>query len=291
MENNKRVLITGANGLLGRHVVDSLSKENYHIHSLVRAEPSRTVEGVNYHLCDLSSDWSVKELPKRVDAIIHLAQSPKFRDFPEHALDVFRVNIESTARLLNHASQTAVKQFIYASSGGIYGSGQTALSENAPIIPHGQLGYYLGSKFCSEVLIQSYAAHMQITVLRFFFVYGPGQKRSMLIPRLVDNIKRGRPVTLQGNQGIRINPIHVADATRAAIQALNLERSATFNVGGPDVLSLRKIGEIIGEKLGVLPKFDTIRGAPHDLIGDISAMRELLCDPRIRFRNGIADIL
>jgi nucleoside-diphosphate-sugar epimerase len=52
---------------------------------------------------DLSSAWSEDKLPSSCDVIIHLAQSPHFRDFPNSALDVFKINIESPARLLDYA--------------------------------------------------------------------------------------------------------------------------------------------------------------------------------------------
>ena len=73
---------------------------------------------------DLSSDWKISELPTKIDVIYHLAQSDKFRDFPAGAPDVFQVNINSTAKLLDYAKKTGVKSFIYASSGGVYGNGK-----------------------------------------------------------------------------------------------------------------------------------------------------------------------
>ncbi len=286
----QKILITGANGLLGRHVITAL-REHYAVHALVRAIPDLPAEGVKYHAVDFGGNWSTHDLPEAVDTVIHLAQSAHFREFPEKALDVFRVNVASTASLLDYAYRNGVKRFIYASSGGVYGSGSVAFDENAPIMPPGQLGYYLGSKLCGEILVQNYAPFMKVIVLRFFFIYGPGQKRSMLIPRLIDNIKAGRAITIQGQQGIRINPIHVSDATRAMVSAITLEQSATFNIGGPEVLSLRNICEIIGEDLHFVPKYVIQTSTSQDLIGDITAMKEQLCMPQVHIADGIKELL
>jgi nucleoside-diphosphate-sugar epimerase len=266
-------------------------REHCAVHALVRAIPESPLSGVNYHPVDFGENWSTHDLPESIDTAIHLAQSAHFREFPEKALDVFRVNVASTALLLDYAYQKRVQRFIYASSGGVYGSGSVAFDENAPIMPPGQLGYYLGSKLCGEVLAQNYAQFMKVIVLRFFFMYGPGQKRSMLIPRLIDNIKDRRAITIEGEQGIRINPVHVSDATKALVSAITLEQSATFNIGGTEVLSLRKICDIIGEYLNIAPKYVIKAGAPQDLIGDITAMKEQLCMPQVRIAEGIKDLI
>ena len=62
---------------------------------------------------DLSSDWKIRELPTNIDVINHLAQSDKFRDFLAGAPDIFQVNINSTAMLLDYIQKSGVKNFIY----------------------------------------------------------------------------------------------------------------------------------------------------------------------------------
>jgi UDP-glucose 4-epimerase len=284
------ILITGGHGLLGRHAIEAL-RQHHRVHALVRAAAPEAAQGVTYQCVDLSQDWSAASLPRAIDVVIHLAQSSRFREFPEQALDVFRVNVDSTARLLDYARQAGARKFIYASSGGIYGAGPDAFHENSPIVDHGRLGYYLGSKVCGEVLAQSYASAMDVSILRFFFMYGAGQRRSMLIPRLVDNVRQGRPVTLQGADGIRINPVHVGDALAMVESCLTAAGSRTINVAGPDKLSLREIAAIIGLQLGVEPKFELSGGVPADLIGDNELMAAALGRPLTRFVAGVKDVL
>ncbi|NWD49594.1 NAD-dependent epimerase/dehydratase family protein [Pseudomonas gingeri] len=284
------ILITGANGLLGVHAVAQLVSQ-HQVHAVVHSAPQQPVSGVTYHVIDLSQDWSRQSLPAAVDAVIHLAQSSRFREFPEQAMDVFGVNVASTAYLLEYARTAGAKHFILASSGGVYGAGDEAFKENALIPHHGQLGYYLGSKLCSEVLAQNYSSLMNVTVLRFFFMYGRDQRRSMLVPRLIDNVMAGQVITLQGNDGIRINPIHVSDAVAALEHCLQLEGSHTFNVAGAQVLSLREIAEIIGEAVGLAPVFKVEEVEPRHLIANIDALSESLIAPRVSFAQGILELI
>jgi UDP-glucose 4-epimerase len=286
----KKILLTGANGLLGRCLSHKLIDHKAFVYALTREVPLNPIPGVNYCPIDLSKPWCNEALPKEVDSIVHLAQSAKFRDFPENAADIFAVNIESTARLLDYAQGAGVQQFIYASSGGVYGNGASAFDENSPIVPTGKLGFYLGSKMCSEILVQSYASLMQVIVLRAFFVYGPGQIRSMLIPRLMDSIIAGTPINLVGEFGIRINPIHVEDAASSIVAALSISESATFNIAGPDVMSLREICVGMGRHVGKLPIFQHQSGQEKDLIADIRAMRAKLLTPHLRLLENLGDV-
>lgn len=286
----KSVLVTGASGLLGRSLTRHLAETGTRVFGLTHFHQEPQTSEIEYFSVDLSSDWSVTSLPPRVDAIVHLAQSASFRDFPMSALDVFSVNIESTAKLLDYARQVGVEKFIYASSGGVYGNGNQAFSENAPIVTPGKLGYYLGSKNCGEILVQSYASVFQVVVVRPFFMYGPGQNRSMLIPRLLDSVASGKPIGLQGHSGIRINPIHVSDASTAVAAALKLEDSATFNIAGPDVLTIREICENMGRYLDKTPIFESQCGEPCDLVADISLMKQRLHNPKHSLVDVIQEI-
>jgi UDP-glucose 4-epimerase len=291
MTKTTSVLITGANGLLGKRLCNKLVGRGFSVHAVTREAPCEQLDGVKYYPIDLSRPWRDSVLPDRVDVVIHLAQSTKFREFPHQAMDIFNVNIESTAKLLNYAKQSSVRQFIYASSGGVYGNGSYAFDENSPISPTGHLGYYLGSKMCGEILVQSYAEILkQVVVIRPFFIYGPGQNRSMLIPRLMDNIVARKTINLQGSNGIRINPVHVDDAAEAVIATLTTKNSATFNIAGPDILSIREICSGMGKILCCEPIYAFEENRANDLVADITAMRSLLCAPKRHLLDSLTDI-
>ena len=290
MSSNLTVLITGANGLLGHELCKSMISFGFNVIALNHINTKKNVKGVNYRIIDFTSHHWIDDLPSQLDCIIHLAQSSNFRDFPQSALDVFKVNIDSTAHLLDYGRKVGVKQFIYASSGGVYGNGVNPFNENAPLVPFKQLGFYLGSKACSEILVQSYASIFNVIILRPFFMYGPGQNRNMLIPRLMDSVSNGKPIVLQGENGILINPIHVKDASSAVLAAMSVQDSSTFNIAGPDILSIRQICEGMGEFLGKKPCFEFQTEKSNDLIGDISEMRNYLHNPSIHLLEVLDDI-
>jgi UDP-glucose 4-epimerase len=284
----RKCLITGATGLIGRHVVGLLS-DNWELYALARKAEDSPSHRTHYIKCDLDEELSLERLPTTVDAVIHLAQSEHFREFPMHAERIFKVNVVSTLRLLKYSWYARVKTFVLASSGGIYGHGEEGFREDDPILSKGGLGFYLGTKLCAEVLAESYTSHMNVIILRFFFVYGLGQHPTMLIPRLVKAVKEKRPITLNSKEGLKMNPTYVTDAASAVYRCLGLEESQKINIGGPEVLSLRQVGQQIGKILHKDPLFEVKQDIPcQHLVGDITKMTRLLGKPIVKFEEGIA---
>ncbi len=287
----KKIIITGASGLIGAHVVHLLSQAN-EVHALSRSKIKSFSKNVIWHEVDLAGEVNYDRLPRDAEVLIYLAQSDHFRDFPIRASEIFQVNTAQVVKALDFSQKTGVKSFIYASSGGVYGFPEKRVSEGVTIPASGNLGFYLSTKLCSEILAENYAPFMNVVMLRFFFVYGAGQKRSMLIPRLVDSIKNGTTITLQGENGIKINPIHVSDAAKALEASLTLKGCHRINIAGPNILSLREISNIIAKSLGKTPVFNKIlSSAPGNLIADIRCMQEILTNPIITFDKGILDLI
>ncbi|MDH7499783.1 MAG: NAD(P)-dependent oxidoreductase [candidate division NC10 bacterium] len=288
-----RCLVTGVTGVIGSNLLPAL-KPDWEVIGISRDRLAEEAgSGSSFHLCiDFSQAWDIQVLPSKIDAVVHLAQSRHFRDFPESALDIFQVNTMSTVRLLDYARRAGASTFVLASSGGIYGPRDRELSEDMEILAKGDLGFYLGTKLCAEVMAENYASYFNVIILRLFFVYGPGQRKSMLIPRLVESVVEGRPITLQGKNGIRVNPTYVSDAVAAICRSLGLSGHHKINVAGPEVLSLREIGEVIGKVVGKKPRFECQSGSnPQHIIGDICRMTEMLGPPTVRFEEGIRSYL
>lgn len=286
----KRILISGANGLIGHELVKTLCQKNK-VYAISRKGVGIQHENVTHIGLDFDKPWDNKLLPSEIDVICHLAQSENFREFPEKGKQIFNVNTSSTVELLNYAVTSGCKKFIYASSGGIYGNSDTGFNEEDPITPGGDLGFYLSTKFCSEILVENYNRFFETSIIRFFFVYGQRQRKNMFIPRIVNSIKEGLPITLQGKEGIKVNPIHVSDAALAVESAICRTGSFKVNVGGSEVLTLKSICESIGLALNIEPKFIFEDKEPKHLIGDINKMKKLLIDPSIKFDEGIKELL
>jgi UDP-glucose 4-epimerase len=289
--DKKRVLITGAAGLVGTNFNKLLCNE-YEIHALVRTKPETCDHNITYYECDFEDGILIDNFPKKIDAIVHLAQSNWMRDFPVKAPEIFKVNVQSTALLLDYGQKAGATHFIFASTGGIYGASAEPFDEGSEVkIPNGPLGYYFNTKYASENLVRAYADYMAIHILRPFFIYGPNQKNTMLLPRLVENIRKGNPITLQGHNGISINPVHVSDVVKLIDKCLSINQNLTINVAGPDILSMREISEIIGAHVAKTPEFTHVDGAGQNIIAKNDVMLNNLEHTLVKFKKGILDIL
>lgn len=280
----KKILITGSNGLIGKSLSNRLgSDENYQLYGVSR---NNSASKDNLKI-DFANTWEIDELPPKIDTIIHLVQSELFRDFPENTESVFNVNTISTLKLLDYGRKAGASKFILASSGGIYGAGNDEFSEESPIGLNNDLGFYLTTKFCSELLAYNYANFFSIDILRFFFVFGHGQRQDMLIPRLVNSVKNEIPIVLQGNHGIRINPIYVEDAVDSIIKCFALRGTNRINVAGMNTLSLKEICEKIGMLVNKKPIYRFEDKEPRNIVADISKMKTLLSEPSYSFDEAI----
>lgn len=282
-------LLTGYSGLLGRAVLSRLV-ETDHVICLGRTAPPAQAR-IEHIEADLATASFVQRLPASVQRVIHLAQADGYDAFPERADQVFAVNVACVSHLLNWARRAGVRQFVHASSGGLYGTGPQPFAETDEVRIAGRLAHYLATKRSAEMLADAFRPFFHVSALRYFFIYGGGQRAHMLMPRLVAAVREGRAIALAGADGIRINPIHVDDAATLTLAAAALDRSELFNIGGGEVLSLRAVGESIGKALGLSAKFSVDPAtAPGHVVGDVQKMTAQLGAAKIRFGDGIRDM-
>jgi nucleoside-diphosphate-sugar epimerase len=283
------ILATGATGLLGARLVKLAADRGHEVHTIVRGGAGSDAANIRWIEADLAQPLDPSLLPSKVDAVFHLAQSRRFREFPDGAADMFAVNVARTAELFDYAREAGARHFVLASTGSVYAPSNQPLREDSPLLE--APGFYPASKLAAELLARPYAGLMTVAILRFFFIYGASQRGDMLLPRLVSSVREGTPIRLQGADGLRLNPIHADDAAAATLAAAELEESATINVAGPEVSSLRALSELIGAQLGGQPVFETEGGVAASLVADIVRMRELLVEPRVGLGQGIGDLL
>jgi UDP-glucose 4-epimerase len=280
-----KILVTGASGFIGRNVVNRLMRE--HELYCVARNGSGLPRHAHVHLLahDLSKPIRGEGWPSSLDAIIHLAQSRHFRKFPAEARDIFTVNTHSTAQLLDYGRDAKIKTFVFASSGGVCGYQSRPILETDP--PK-LLNFYLASKYAAECLVNAYAEYFVVANLRYFFVYGEGQ-RDMFMPSLVGRIVQHAPVIIAGKTGVTMNPVHVSDAVEATASALELQQSETINVAGPDVISVRELAEMIGGLTRQKPVYtqEADKG-PLAMVADIEKMKlKLGIVPKVSINEGV----
>ena len=183
----------------------------------------------------------------------------------------------ATTRLLDYCRRAGGETFVYASSGAVTGAGPKPIEESdTPAPPN----LYAISKLAGERVVEQFRQVMRAHALRYFFIYGPGQQ-GMMMPGIMQRIASGQEVQLAGDDGIALNPVYVEDAARATAAALDLSDSATINVAGPETVNVRQIAGIIGDQLGVEPRFTNAADQP-DFVASIELMSALLRHRRRR---------
>ena len=171
------ILVTGANGLLGRYLVELLSKQ-HKVFAIVKNKEKLSFElNENISVLEIDlSDIDTRILPKDIDAVYYLAQSNRFREFPDGVDDMLSINVVAPNTLAKWAVSNGVKKFIYASSGGVYTNPNKPVKEFFDINANEKLGFYLNSKLSAEMLLKNYASLFEtFAIIRPFFMYGVGQ--------------------------------------------------------------------------------------------------------------------
>jgi nucleoside-diphosphate-sugar epimerase len=283
------VLLTGATGFIGRHVLARLAGE-HEVVAIARSEPAADLAGLaTWIRHDLSRPLDRSVLPASVDTIVHLAQSPRYRDFPDGAADVLALNVTVPAQLLDYARGAGATRFVLCSTGGVYGLNDERVREGHAVTP---LNFYLASKYAAEVLLVPYREILQTVVLRPFFVYGAGQ-RGMLVASLAGRVVRGEQVAVDGDPGLRVNPIHVHDAARAIAAAVRLDGSEVVNVAGDEAVTItelvRRLSQIAGTDPEIVHRGEDPAG---DLLGDNSRMKDVLgVAPEVSLDDGLRGVV
>lgn len=224
---------------------------------------------------DLSDPNFVNRLPSGIDCIIHLAQSTQYRNFPEGAEDMRRVNIDATCELLEWARMTGVKQFIFSSTANVYGKSNEQLTEAHVTQPE---SFYGATKLAAEHLAKQYQPHFQVDVLRLFTVYGPGQK-GMLIPNIADRIKQGQPITLADGVGLTLSPVYVGDVAEIVCKLIGTPKRKEFrlfNVCGNNVNELSEIVSILEEVLRIKANVEFTQEKSQYFAGNNNALKKFI---------------
>ena len=284
------VLLTGATGFIGRHLLRLLSAE-HDVVALARGEPPKALsDHGTWVRQDLASPLDPAKLPAQVQTVVHLAQSERYRAFPEGAGDVVAVNVDAVAALADYARIAGARRFVLCSTGGVYGFRDGYAREQDPVAP---AGFYPASKYAAEVLLAPYRDLFEPVVLRPFFVYGAGQ-RGMLVAGLAQRVLGGERVTIDGDPGLCCNPTHVRDAARAIAAAVSVQRlPGVVNVAGDEAVTLTQIVTGLAAAAGVQPLIAHAgEGSPGDLLGDNARMREALgVTPQVALHEGLREVV
>jgi len=247
----QKILVIGATGFIGQHTIRKLLDADHTIYATHLPDESLPSKpGTTWIPCDLASTDITKNWPEDIESVIYLAQSQTWRSFPDGAVNTYKVNVEAVFQAVEYSRKIGVHRFIYTSTGSLYGQKIKPADEGDLINLSNLDRFYDTTKLAAELLLGPYSVFFPVIIMRLFMPYGRGLHPDMLLSQLVQRVRSGTPIFLHGNDGMSTNPVAIADVVEVLERCLSLKKSAMFNVAGPEILTLRQIGEQIGHVLG-----------------------------------------
>lgn len=231
--SRKTVAVIGAEGFIGsnlcRHIRESFSDEIV-LTALGRED------------FDLTAPETWTTLPDGTDCLIHAAAL-----LQGDVYDIFSINALPARELAVFCNKRKIRQFIYISTGAVYGTTPEPASALTPVNPS---GHYAVSKFLAERILQdTFTGTLQ--VLRLYFPYGHGQQAPRLFPRLAWSIASGETISCNPGGGPRLSVVHIDDLCGTVIKDFVLGRhgSGIWNIASDTVVSIGDVCRRVADAL------------------------------------------
>ena len=286
--SGKRVLITGASGLVALPVAVELAKNNevFAVARYTDPAQAKLIEAAGGQAVkfDMANE-DLSALPKSVDVVINYAVLP-----PNFGNLAYDVNTGSTGRLARRYRDC--EAFVHGSTGSLYQyQGERPLREDDPYGLHSAGENYAASKIGAEYLIKHLSEDygLPATIVRIFSFYGP---RGGGVTQRVDQVARGEPVSVYPGVRNVHTPLYEDDYVEMTIAAAGIAKvgAETVNVGGSESCTTQEYCMMAGEIVGKEPIF-VENGSSWPIWADTTKMEKLLGPSRISVREGIRRVL
>lgn len=244
-------------------------------------------------ICDFGAMQSLLASGK-YDVVVHLAARAGVRPSIQNPRAYIDTNITGTYNLLEAARAAGTKKFVFASSSSVYGLSKTApFSEDLPL-PQ-TLSPYAATKLAGEQLCGNFSNlfGLQTVCLRFFTVYGPGQRPDLAIHKFTDMIERGQAIPKFGNGETRRDYTYIDDIVQGVLGAIAYDGAPfdIFNLGESETTTLNELIAALENALGKKAVIEQLPEQPGDMprtCADIAKARALLgYDPHTKIADGI----
>jgi nucleoside-diphosphate-sugar epimerase len=281
--SGRRILVTGASGLVAFPVARELAKTN-EVYAVARfSDPNQKQmleeAGARAISFDLA-DHDLSALPSSVDIVINYAVLP-FSN-PNH----YEVNAGASGRLARRYRDC--EAFVQGSTGSLYQyQGERPLREEDAYGLHSSAEPYAASKIAAEFLLKHLSEdyQMPLTLVRIFSFYGP---RGGGVTQRIDQVARGEPVSVYPGVRNVHTPLFEDDYVEKTIGAARIAKvgAEVINVGGTEAVTTQEYCEMAGEMLGKKPIFvENSRAWP--IWADTTKMVRLLGPNRVSVREGV----
>lgn len=253
-----KILIVGADGILGSALKSLFRDIGISAFFSTRRMLHTDTEHIYMDLNNPKIDV------EKFNVIVYLAQSGRYRDYPDGLGDLSQINIVAPGVISRAAAMSGVK-FVYFSTGSVYEPSDHYLNEGSQLKKQGALDSYSLSKLLGEMLIRDISSSN--LVIRPFFMYGKNAKDSSLFPSLIRSVLQEKEITLTGESGLVFNPISSRQAALALIHLINSDATGVYNLSGYECTDLKSVVEKISSKFSKLPNFKVLPGSSQ-LLGD-----------------------
>jgi nucleoside-diphosphate-sugar epimerase len=287
----KRIVVTGASGFIGQHVLPLLVKKGFEVHAVAYPSPL-DISGCKWHIVDLMDRDKVRILMEEVRPthLLHLAwyaEPGKYWASVENFRWVY-----ATIQLVDAFQSVGGKHVVGAGTCAEYDwSGSGILTENStPLVPATVYGM---SKNAVRQILEAYALAYGFRIAwgRVFYLYGPYEHSSRLIPYVINSLLQGKEAKCTHGHQMR-DFLYVEDVASAFVAILESDILGTVNIASGKSVSIREItatiANIVGTKsllrLGAVP---TRAGEPKILEGDNQKLLSIGWTPAYGLRDGI----
>ena len=301
------ILVTGGAGFIGSHICRRLLSDghavtliddfnDYYDPAIKRANVAtlggvaKVVEG------DIRDRDRIQSLfaDGKFEGVIHIAARAGVRPSVKDPQLYIDTNITGTHHLLEAARQQGVGRFLFASSSSVYGLAKTVPFSEDLALPQ-TLSPYAATKLAGEHLCGNYAHlfGLRVVCLRFFTVYGPGQRPDLAIHKFTDAIHHGRPIPQYGDGSTRRDYTYIDDIVQGVMGALRYEGPLfdIFNLGENQTITLTELIQEIENALGRKAMIERLPEQQGDMpltCADITKARALLgYNPQTKIAEGI----
>lgn len=257
-----KILVIGGAGFIGSHVAEALLKENVEEVVIFDNFCRGTKENIKNVLKDprckvfedggdiLYRDILLRAMEGK-NAVIHLA-ALWLLHCQEYFDSAFEVNIRGTFNVLQACVERGIKKVIYSSSASVYGDAvEEPMTEDHP---YNNWTFYGATKIAGEHMIRAFNGRYDLdgVCLRYMNVYGPRQDYRgtyiAVIMKMLDSIREGRDIVINGDGSQSYDFIYVEDVARANVCALKSEtRFGFYNVGTGIKTSIKELADLLLE--------------------------------------------
>ena len=302
------ILVTGAAGFIGSHVVERLlhrgdvvvgvdNFNTYYDPDIKRRNAAASIGNDKYsmHEMDICDGPAIFELFGKTmpDVVVHLAARAGVRPSLQDPNLYNRVNILGTQHILDACREVKPSHLVAASSSSVYG-GITEVPFTESMDISRTISPYAATKRMNELMahVYSHVYGLNITMLRFFTVYGPRQRPDMAIYKFTKLITDGEPVPMFGDGTTARDYTYIDDIVDGVVKAIDSPfRYEIFNLGEHHTTTLRDLIDMVARHVGKPPTIEQQPLQPGDVTityADVDHARDLIgYQPSVGMEEGV----